>query len=88
MRESGNDARRKDAASLDIFRDKERYIRQISDSIASRLPDVNKADIEARVNQQYDNLLMSAKVLIHIPNLIEGQVRAEFRKRANKRQPS
>ncbi|MEJ2321610.1 MAG: hypothetical protein P8Z31_04465, partial [Gammaproteobacteria bacterium] len=59
-------------------------IRQISDSIASRLPDVNKAEIEARVNQQYDQLLMRAKVLIHIPNLIEGQVRAEFRHKANK----
>ena len=77
--------RRRDAASLDIFKNKQRYIRQISDSIASRIPGASRAEIEARVNQSYENLLMRAKVLVHIPNLVEGQVRAEFRHRVHKR---
>ena len=68
-----------------IFLRTNRYIRQISDSIASRIPGASRAEIEARVNQSYENLLMRAKVLVHIPNLVEGQVRAEFRHRVHKR---
>ena len=68
-------------ASFDILKQKKRYMLQISESIASRFPQVSRAEIDDRVEQRYEGLLATAKVYTHIPSLIEGQVRSEFRRR-------
>ena len=67
------------AVSHDILKHRKRYILQIAESIASRFPHVSREEIEASVELEYDGLLATAKVYTHIPSLIEGQVRSEFR---------
>jgi hypothetical protein len=68
-------------ASHDILKHKKRYILQIAESIASRFPHVNREEIETSVEQQYDGLRAPAKVYTHIPSLIEGQIRSQFRRK-------
>ena len=68
-------------ASHDILKHKKRYILQIAESIASRFPHVSREEIETSVELQYDGLLATAKVYTHIPSLIEGQIRSQFRRK-------
>jgi len=69
------------AATHDILKHRKRYILQISGAIASRFPHVSREEIVASVEQKYEGLLSTAKVYTHIPSLIEGQVRSEFRRK-------
>jgi hypothetical protein len=66
---------------LDAKMDKDLFKEKITRTILDQVTGSIREEVFRAVDEDYERLLATAKVTQHIPVLVEGQVRAEERKK-------
>ena len=66
---------------LDPELDKEVYKERITRSILEQVAGADREEVYRKVSEDYERLLHCASIKMHIPVLVEGEVRAEERRK-------
>ena len=69
---------------LDTLKDKEKFKEQILNTIYEQLRKAKREEVKKAVDNRYEKLKESASVRRHIPSIIEGQIKSEFRRKRKK----
>jgi hypothetical protein len=75
----------KNRLDLDPVLDKDTIKEKITQRIMEQVDGVSREDVYLEVSRDYDRLLQGATVTTHIPVLVEGEVRAEERRKVSTR---
>jgi hypothetical protein len=67
--------------ALDPKQDKEFFKEKITRSILDQVAGATREDVYQEVHEGYERLLERATITMHIPVLVEGEVRAQERKK-------
>ena len=67
--------------TLDPRLDKEIFKEKITSTILDQVEGASREEVYREVDQDYERLLTGASVTMHIPVLVEGEVRAEERRK-------
>jgi hypothetical protein len=74
--------------SYDISKDKEKFKEQITESISNQFKSIKRKDVKKAVDDKYEELLNSSSVSQHIPAVVEGEIKSEFRAKERKNKSS
>lgn len=72
---------RKKQLFLDPEADSEARKKQLADTIETQMVDVDRAEIDAAVDEKYESIMQDAEVKQHVPTLAEGQAKTVLRDR-------
>ena len=70
--------------TLDPRLDKELFKEKITRTVLEQVNGALRDDVYAQVDADYERLLKGASITTHIPVLVEGEVRAEARRKTSK----